>query len=306
MTNRWWIYQRERFPVFAHTPVIAAFSLSAVCYSALLRGANRMPGWKPCLVACASSFLFFLQLRLADEFKDFEEDSRYRPYRAVPRGLVSLRDLAKVWAGCIVIQLALALWLAPRLIVLLLLTWTYLALMSKEFFARRWLKARPITYMVTHMAIMPLVDLYTTSCDWVPTGAARPPHGLLWFLLVSFFNGMVVEIGRKIRSPQDEEEGVETYSFLWGRRNAVVAWLAMMACTAGCAYVAALRIGFARPVFVLLLILFFAAVGAGVYFLRGTVPKRGKLIETMAGVWSLLMYLCLGFVPMISRQWNIG
>jgi 4-hydroxybenzoate polyprenyltransferase len=185
-------------------------------------------------------------------------------------------------------------------------TWTYLALMSKEFFARRWLKARPITYMVTHMAIMPLVDLYTTSCDWVPVGAARPPHGLLWFLLVSFFNGMVVEIGRKIRSPQDEEEGVETYSFLWGRRNAVVTWLAVIACTAGCAYVAALRIGFASPVFILLLILFCAAAAAGFYFLQGAVPKRGKLIEATAGVWSLLMYLSLGLVPMISRQWNIG
>ena len=306
MANRWWIYQRERFPVFAHTPVIAAFSFSAVCYSALLRGAHHLPGWKPCLVSFASSFLFFLQLRLADEFKDFEEDTRYRPYRAVPRGLVSLRDLGRVWVGCIGIQLLLAFWLAPRLIVLLVLTWAYLALMSKEFFARRWLKARPITYMVTHMAIMPLVDLYTTSCDWVPTGVARPPHGLLWFLAVSFFNGMVVEIGRKIRSPQDEEEGVETYSFLWGRRNAVIAWLAMMACTAGCAYIAALRIEFARPVLVLLVILYCAAVGAGFYFLRGAVPKRGKLIETTAGVWSLLMYLSLGFVPMIMRQWNIG
>ena len=306
MANRWWIYQRERFPVFAHTPVIAAFSFSAVCYSALLRGAHHLPGWKPCLVSFASSFLFFLQLRLADEFKDFEEDTRYRPYRAVPRGLVSLRDLGRVWVGCVGIQLLLAFWLAPRLIVLLVLTWAYLALMSKEFFARRWLKARPITYMVTHMAIMPLVDLYTTSCDWVPTGVARPPHGLLWFLVVSFFNGMVVEIGRKIRSPQDEEEGVETYSFLWGRRNAVIAWLALMACTAGCAYISALRIEFARPVLVLLVILYCAAVGAGFYFLRGAVPKRGKLIETMAGVWSLLMYLSLGFVPIIVRQWNIG
>src|SRR5271169_216702 len=135
VANRWWIYQRERFPVFAHSPIIAAFSLSAVSYSALLRGTDHLPGWKPCVVAFASSFLFFLQLRLADEFKDFEEDSRYRPYRAVPRGLVCLRDLAKVWVGCIVIQFALALWLAPRLIVLLLVTWTYLALMSKEFFA---------------------------------------------------------------------------------------------------------------------------------------------------------------------------
>ena len=306
VTNRWWIYQRERFPVFAHSPVIAAFSLSAVSYSALIRGTDRLPSWKPCVVAFASSFLFFLQLRIADEFKDFDEDSLYRPYRPVPRGLISLRDLAWVWAGCILIQLALALWLAPGLVVLLLITWLYLGLMSKEFFARRWLKARPITYMVTHMAIMPLVDLYTTSCDWVPAGVTRPPRGLLWFLLVSFFNGMVVEIGRKIRSPQDEENGVETYSFLWGRRNAVMAWLGMMLFTAGFAYVAAHGIGFAGPVLILLLVLLFAAVGVAVYFLQGAVPKRGKYVELMSGIWSLLMYLSLGFIPMVLRQWGVA
>jgi 4-hydroxybenzoate polyprenyltransferase len=304
MANRWWIYQRERFPVAAHTPIIAAFSLSAVCYSQLIRGAQHLPGWKPCVVAFASSFLFFLQLRIADEFKDFKEDSRYRPYRPVPRGLVSLKDLGWVWAGCISIQLALALWLAPRLIVLLLVTWTYLLLMSKEFFAPHWLKARPITYMVTHMAIMPLVDLYTTSCDWVPAGLSKPPHGLLWFLLVSYFNGMVVEIGRKIRSPQDEEDGVETYSFLWGRGTAIVAWLGMVACTATFAYIAARGIGFAGPILILLLCLFFLAVLVGVFFLKDPVSKRGRIVEVMAGVWSLLMYLSLGFVPLILRQWG--
>ena len=306
MANRWWIYQRERFPLLAHSPVIAAFSLSAVSYSALIRGMHRLPGWKPCAVAFASSLLFFLQLRIADEFKDFKEDSRYRPYRPVPRGLISLKDLGWVWAGCIVIQFALAVWLAPKLIMLLLLTWIYLGLMSKEFFARRWLKARPITYMVTHMAIMPLVDLYTTSCDWVPAGLLRPPRGLLWFLLVSFFNGMVVEIGRKIRSPQDEEVGVETYSFLWGRRRAIVVWLGMLACTAGFAYVAAGEIGFARLVFILLLALYFSALAVALYFLQSAVPKRGKYVEAMAGVWSLLMYLSLGFVPMILRQWGVA
>src|SRR5215475_6039252 len=148
MANRWWVYQRERFPVLGHGMLIAAFSFSAVCFSALLRGQSDLPPVRACLVAFGSSFLFFLQLRLADEFKDFEEDSRYRPYRAVPRGLVTLRELAWVWAGCIGTQLVLALWLAPRLIILLLLTWTYLGLMSKEFFARRWLKARPAVYMV--------------------------------------------------------------------------------------------------------------------------------------------------------------
>src|SRR5271154_472032 len=105
MVNRWWIYQRERFPIFAHSPLIAAFSLSAVSYSALIRGMHQLPGWRSCLVAFASSFLFFLQLRIADEFKDFEEDSRFRPYRPVPRGLVSLRELGVLGVIAAAIQL---------------------------------------------------------------------------------------------------------------------------------------------------------------------------------------------------------
>ena len=39
MTNRWWVYQRERFPIFAHGLLIAAFSFSAVSFSMLLREA---------------------------------------------------------------------------------------------------------------------------------------------------------------------------------------------------------------------------------------------------------------------------
>ena len=301
MASRWWTYQRERFPVFAHGPLIAAFSLSAVSYSALVRGAMHPPHWQSCLVAFVSSFLFFLQLRIADEFKDFEEDSKFRPYRPVPRGLVTLRQLGWVWMSCIAIQFAIAFWLSARLIVLLIVTWIYLLLMSKEFFARCWLKARPITYMVSHMAIMPLVDLYTTACDWVPAGFQRPPRGMLFFLIVSFFNGMVIEIGRKIRSPQDEEPGVETYSFLWGRRNAVAVWLLMLVATGQYAYLAARSISFATPVLILLTIVFVAAVGVCLWFLRSNVPKRGKYIEALSGVWSLMLYLSLGVIPMVLR-----
>jgi 4-hydroxybenzoate polyprenyltransferase len=301
MANRWWIYQRERFPVFAHGPLIAAFSLSAVSYSALVRGGTQPPHWQSCLAAFLSSFLFFLQLRIADEFKDFEEDSTFRPYRPVPRGLVTLQQLRSIWIGCIAIQFAVALWLSPRLIVLLVATWIYLGLMSKEFFARRWLKARPITYMVTHMAIMPLVDLYTTACDWVPAGFYRPPRGLLFFLIVSFFNGMVIEIGRKIRSPQDEETGVETYSFLWGRRKAVGAWILMLCATGLYAYLAARGISFAKPVFIFLTTVFIGAVSVCTWFLRDSLPNRGKYIEAMSGVWSLTLYLSLGLIPMLLR-----
>jgi 4-hydroxybenzoate polyprenyltransferase len=304
IANRWWVYQRERFPVFAHAPVILAFSLSAVAYSALLRGSGSLPGWKACMVAFASSFLSFFQLRLADEFKDSDEDAKYRPYRPVPRGLIKLRELAWLWAGCMALQLALSLWLAPRLAILLGITWIYFGLMTKEFFARRWLKARPVVYMVSHMAIMPLVDLYATACDWVPAHRFYPPRGLMWFLLVSLFNGMVIEIGRKIRVPQDEEGGVETYSFLWGQRVAVAIWLTMMIVAWGLACVASAKIRFAVPVAAILACAVAAAALLSAQFLRSENSGAGKRLETMAGVWSLVLYLSLGVLPLALRYWE--
>jgi len=304
MANRWWIYQRERFPVLVHSPVILAFSMSAVSFSALLRGASSLPGWKPCMVAFATSFLTFLQLRLADEFKDLEEDTRFRPYRPVPRGLIHLRELGWLWVGCMAIQLMLAVWLAPRLLFLLFATWLYLGLMSKEFFVRRWLKARPTLYMVSHMAIMPLVDLYATACDWAPLGNTRPPRGLLWFLVVSLFNGMVVEIGRKIRSAQDEEKGVETYSFLWGRREAVAVWIALMTVTATFAVVAARHIAFQMQVAIVFGAWILLTSALGTAFLRQQKTGGGKALENMAGVWSLVLYLSLGIAPLALRAWR--
>jgi 4-hydroxybenzoate polyprenyltransferase len=298
--SRWWVYQRERFPILAHGLLIAAFSFSAVCFSALLRGQTALPGIRTVVVAFVTAFLFFLQLRIADEFKDFEEDSRYRPYRPVPRGLVSLRELGILGVLGGLVQLGLALWLQPSPVLLLGLAWVYLALMSKEFFVGGWLKAHPVTYLVSHMVIIPLVDLYATACDWWPAGAG-PPRGLIWFLIVSYFNGVVIELGRKIRGPKDEEPGVNTYSVLWGQRTAVGAWLGAMLVTALCAGVAAYQIEFLVPVACLLIVLLVTAGLVGVRFLRDPVTRRAKLIETLSGIWTLLMYLSLGAVPLVWR-----
>jgi 4-hydroxybenzoate polyprenyltransferase len=302
--KRWWAYQAERFPVLAHGPLVFAFSFSAICFSSLLRGDASLPGAAAVATGFVTSLLFFLQLRIADEFKDFEEDSRYRPYRPVPRGLVSLRELGVVFGLAAAVQLALALWLRPGLAAWLAVTWVYLACMSREFFAREWLKRRPITYMWTHMLIMPLIDFYATACDW-RVKADGPPSGLFWFLAVSFMNGIVIEIGRKIRAPEDEEEGVQTYSVLWGREKAVLVWLCALSATAFCALSAAARIGFGTPVAALLGLLLGAAGLVSWRFVRDPVAGRGKSFEAMAGVWTLLMYLGLGAAPLLWEHFRV-
>jgi 4-hydroxybenzoate polyprenyltransferase len=302
--KRWIVYQRERFPLAGHGPLIAAFSVSAVSFSSLVRGRIELPSAASLLVAFVTSLLFFLQLRIADEFKDYEDDARYRPYRPVPRGLVSLRELAWVGVGAAAIQLALALALEPSVAWLLGIAWLYLALMTREFFVPRVLKRHPIVYMTSHMLILPLVDLYATACDWWVAGLRQPPAGLYWFLVVSYLNGLVIEIGRKTRAPADEEHGVETYSALWGTNGAVRAWLLTVLVTAFAAWRAAARIGTEGPMLVLLAVLVGACAAMAVRVVRRPTPGSGKAIELMSGVWTVLMYLGLGAAPLAYKLWR--
>lgn len=295
--KRWWVYQRERFPLLAHGPLILAFSASAVSYSALLRGPGQRPATVSVLIAFVVSLGSFFLLRVADEFKDAEEDARYRPYRPVPRGLVTLRELGWIGAGAAALQFALALQIGWTLVGLLAVTWIYFGLMSEEFFARKWLKARPVAYLFSHMLIMPLVDWFATGCDWVHAGERMPP-GLFWFLAASFCNGIVIELGRKIRAPAQEETGVETYSFLWGRRTAVLAWLSALAATLACALIAAHGIRFIAPLAVVLGTGWLAGLVLGASFLRTVRTQRAKQIEIFSGVWTLALYLTLGVAPL--------
>ena len=302
--QRWVIYQRERFPLAAHAPLVAAFSASAVCFSSLVRGHLAAPPMFTFVVAFVTSLLFFLQLRIADEFKDLEDDSRYRPYRPVPRGLVTLRELAWVGIGAAVVQLVLALVLDPTIVWILAIAWAYLALMTREFFAARWLKRHPVVYMTSHMVILPLVDLYATACDWWAAGHHQLPRGLYWFLIVSYLNGLVIEIGRKTRAPVDEEAGVETYSALWGTGGAVRAWMIAVLGTAFAAWRAAARIGTATPMLVLLAVLVAACGVIALRVVRSHASGSGKAIEMMSGLWTILMYIGLGAAPLAYLLWQ--
>lgn len=301
--QRLWQYQRERFPVFAHGLLIAAFSFSGVCLSAILRGSEQLPSAATLFVAFACALSFFFQLRVADEFKDAEEDRRHRPYRPVPRGLVSLSELLAVAILTAIAQVVLCLLLKPDLIPLLIGAWTYLGLMTGEFFAPDWLRKHPVVYMCSHMMILPIIDCFITACDWLPGNA---PHGLLWFLAVSFFNGLVIEIGRKLRSAPEEEANVETYSSLWGLQAAGLVWLTMMFLTAVCATITAMHYGMSLMTGGVLAVLFLVNVAVSIDLVQkqksSNASKTASRFEVLSAVWTLTLYLSVGTVPMLCNR----
>jgi hypothetical protein len=153
------------------------------------------------------------------------------------------------------------------------------------------------------MAILPLVDLYATACDWWAAGHHQLPRGLYWFLIVSYLNGLVIEIGRKTRVPVDEEIGVETYSALWGTGGAIRAWLIAVVLTAFAAWRAAARIGTATAMLVLLAVLIAGCAVVALRVARSQASGSGKAIEVMSGVWTIFMYVGLGAAPLAYLVW---
>ena len=296
--QRFWVYQSERFPFLAHGILISTFSFSAVAYSRICRGATGFIAIPEFLAGIFVTITLFYLVRVFDEHKDAEDDAKYRAELPVPRGLISLRELR--WTGWlffaaqIIVQ---AIWL-PTMLPFFLLVMGYLSLMGKEFFVAEWLKKHQFWYVTSHMFIIPLVDIYASALDW-HLGKFWPPQGLLFFFAVSYFNGIVLEIGRKIRAPEQESPGVLTYSAQLGTSRAVWLWIAMLVVTLVWAIIAAAYAGFGMGTYGALTGIFLICVGAALYFLQKNTPKRAKAIEYAAALWTFSMYLSLGGIPML-------
>ena len=295
LLQRLWVYQAERFPLAKTVPLLACFSAASITLSAVL-AARPLPGFSAYLIGFFLVFILFFQLRVADEVKDGEDDAKYRPERPIPRGLVTLRLIVSLGIATVPLGIILALMHGAGLIWLLLLVWAWLTVMTFEFGVPAWLKARPVVYLLSHMAIMPLIDLMLTGIEWLPHGNAAPA---LWlFIALSFSNGCVLEIGRKLWAPDNERVGVDTYSGLWGPRRAAMIWVVFVAVSAALLIGVGIATGFAFAFVLIALLGFsFCALTARRYAAKPT-PKAETRMDTLAGMWVFGCYATAGFLPL--------
>jgi 4-hydroxybenzoate polyprenyltransferase len=304
LAKRLWIYQRERFPVFGHVPLVAAFSFSAIAYARICRGAEGFVPWERFFVGIVTTVTLFLLVRIFDEFKDKEDDAKYRPELPVPRGLVSLRELAVIGVIVFILQVTINAIFFPKMLIIYFIVIAYLCLMGKEFFVAEWLKKHQFWYVTSHMFIIPLVDIYASGLDWLVEGAPAP-KGLLFFFAVSYFNGIVLEIGRKIRMPEKEAEGVLTYSSMFGAKKATWLWIFILFVTLAWSVAASWFAGYGQTGLLVLGVVFIICALPAILFMNKMTVKNSKLIEYASALWTIAMYLTLGGVPMIAELLNL-
>lgn len=297
--RKYFIYLNERFPLQTHILFVLVFTFSAISYSIHFHDEqsfiplSRFFGVFFLTVSC-----FFL-LRISDEFKDHEDDMKYRKYLPVPRGLITLKEL-KNWAFIVIALQVVVLFFIPRLIPLYLICMVYMFFMYHEFFVASWLKNNQVMYVLTHMMIIAFVDLLASGAHWTYY-SDLPPQEIQLFITVSFFNGMVLEIGRKIKPQKKEEYGVVSYSKLYGEKGATLLWIGLLSLT----YLISLATLYVShsPTwsFYSVSAFFIVALIPPFLFLKTRNESHAKLIEHISGIWTIGMYLNIGALPYLLQ-----
>lgn len=101
---------------------------------------------------------FFMLFRIADEYKDYEEDCIKHPERPVQRKLVSLKELKKIGAALLVVQMLVTIICYPITVPIYVIILFYFLLMTKEFYLRTILKRHSFIYGALHQIVLVLLD----------------------------------------------------------------------------------------------------------------------------------------------------
>lgn len=191
--KRWFEYTQERFPLSTYTILAGGISLSGIFLD------NGPFQYVPFLLSFFGLILFFFELRLMDELKDYEKDKLAHPDRPLPSGLLSTQEVKRGIDTIIYVMFAygIVLWVFLQSLSALayFVIIGYLWLMYKEFYFGHWLTRRPILYAVSHQLIIIPVAFFAVCAAWPVHGMSEQVIPFCLVLLGSFF---CYEVCRKL------------------------------------------------------------------------------------------------------------
>lgn len=208
---RWLTYTRERFPLVQHLLLTGGLTASAFFLRALpdvdpfFHLANSP---LPFLLSLIGLLVFFFQLRLMDELKDFKKDTVANPKRPLPRGLLTRTEVARMIQAIQVFMYMFAIGLIfigfKFAGMAYALTSFWLFLMFKEFFVGDWLSERPLLYAISHQAVSVPLSAFSVFLfgpvllpEWAEDNVDALSYTLLFGLAI-VFGFFVYEVCRKL------------------------------------------------------------------------------------------------------------
>lgn len=293
--KKWYTYQKERFPVLVYGLYIfcIVFAVFSFCNYEVKMYHNSLVfiqeaeelviNYYNLIPMFITAFLQFLIIRIIDEFKDYDEDCKYRPYRPVPRGLVTLKELKILFIICMAVQAIITIFINFQSFFWLCILWIFFFIMSKGFFIKKFLDKHLLFEVFLDELLIVFLGLYLASYIYIDKN--------IWIILaVLYIVSWIVEIARKIRAKEDEEEGVKTYTAVLGISKTVLILFILE--TLLMIFEVQILFDF-RKIF---LIFYFLINVINVLFSQKRTKKYAKMTELSANIYIIITYLSFGLL----------
>lgn len=278
--KKWYTYQKERFPIIVFGIYILSIVIAVYGFAKSYVDINYITVLPMFIVA----FLQFLMVRIVDEFKDYEEDCKYRPYRPVPRGLVTLKELKVLFIICAITQITIT-FIFSKNIIFLMFLWLFFAIMSKGFFIKKSLDKHLLLEVMLDEIMMPLLVILLLGFTPIQISA----NTNIWkILLLSYLVSWIVEIARKIRAKEQEETGVKTYTAIFGIPKATLILTILETIIAIVQYLI-LGNKYIIPITAIYIIVLLV----NILFVIKKQKKFAKMVELSANLYIMLIYLSM-------------
>lgn len=172
------------------------------------------------LIGAYTIFAFYMWLRIADDFKDYELDKRLFKERPLPSGKVKKSDLIFVCSIVLLVSVILnAMYMNNFIFFVVLHIYGYL--MSKWFFKKNKIQSSLPLALITHNPVQIFVNIYVISFTCIKYQLHPFSLTICLVAFTLYFPSLIWELSRKIRAPQEETEYV-TYSKLFGYKKMII------------------------------------------------------------------------------------
>jgi hypothetical protein len=291
--QRYLLYIHERFSPAQLVPLAIFFGVAIGILAPRLADTNNE--YIRIILVSVALFLFLFRLRLLDDIKDHAHDSVHHRERPGARGIVSQYELASTAVAVFVFESAIAYDCGATAVVAFVVMNIYAGALFLEALYRDRMRELFTLYIIVHEFLLVPLLVYLSLLAGTPlvNMATMPLVWLIIFLSAHFF---LIEVGRKLRAPQHEGTGRDTYTAQYGVRGATI----ILTATAVVAYTAVVAISFrildaplatsALGLFALLSFCYYAY-----NFMQHPTPSSAHRLFTVVGTYvafSLLLLPC--------------
>lgn len=278
LITRFMIFQNER------VPLLALLLVSFLLTSAISKSADLF-NWKNVVISSLMIILYFLQIRLADEPKDFEHDNKFYPNRPVQRGVITLGELSIIKNIVIIVFLILSFFTGSWYVVALaFFQQLYSFLTRKEFFIRDWLRNHFLTYQFSHY-----VQLFILAWLVLTIIGLRPLDQKIIYFAYSMFMIALIESSRTLGG-EDNKKAKDRYSYRLGTWVALSSFIFFVVIVSLFTYYLSTVFGGAiNPLSIIVMTLgLIAVILSLIKYCKKPVTKNAELLN----ISSVIFYIC--------------